>query len=155
MSSGSVVASTRDSGIVLAFDFGRRRIGIATGNLATRTASPLTTLESGRAPPWAKIDAVVADWRPGRLIVGVPESSEGPTSIAGAARKFAAALERRYGLPVETVDESLTSASAAADLAEARRSGELRRRTRKSQIDARAACLIAEQWMSTAQDGRR
>lgn len=149
------MASARGSGIVLAFDFGRRRIGVATGNLRTRTASPLTTLESGHEPPWAKIDAVVGDWRPERLIVGVPESSEGPTSIAAATRAFAAELGRRYGLPVETVDEAFTSASAAADLAEARRSGGLRRRTRKPQVDAHAACLIAEQWMSDAQDGEQ
>ncbi len=149
------MTSARGSGIVLAFDFGRRRIGVATANLRTRTASPLTTLASGREPPWPRIDAVVADWRPERLVVGVPESSGGPTSIAAAARTFAAKLERRYGLPVETVDEAFTSAVAAAELAEARRSGDLRRRTRKEQIDARAACLIAEQWMSTVEDGDR
>jgi putative Holliday junction resolvase len=149
------VTATRESGIVLAFDFGRRRIGVATGNLRTRTASPLTTLDSGREPPWAKLDAVVEDWRPERLIVGVPEASDGPTSIAAAARRFAAALRQRYGLPVVTVDEAYTSTAAAADLAEARRSGELRRRARKEQIDARAACLIAEQWMSDAHNEGR
>ena len=149
------MASTHGSGIVLAFDFGRRRIGVATGNLRTRTASPLTTLESGRELPWARIDAVVADWRPERLVVGVPESSEGATSVAAAARAFAAELGRRYALPVETVDEAFTSAAAAADVAEARRSGALRRRSRKTEIDARAACLIAEQWMSTAENGER
>jgi putative holliday junction resolvase len=146
------VAPARGSGIVLAFDFGRRRIGMATGNLRTRTASPLRTLASGREPPWADIDAVIADWRPERLIVGVPEASEGPTSIAAVVRAFVAALEQRYAMPVETVDEAFTSASAAADLAEARRSGTLSRRVQKSQIDARAACLIAEQWMSQARD---
>ena len=142
------MTSARGSGIVLAFDFGRRRIGVATGNLRTRTASPLTTLASGREPPWPRIDAVVGEWRPERLVVGVPESSEGATSVAAAARAFAATLARRYGLPVETVDEAFTSAAAAAELAEARRSGELRRRTRKADLDARAACLIAEQWMN-------
>ena len=135
---------------MLAFDFGRRRIGIATGNLRTRTASPLTTLESGRQPPWAKIDALVADWRPERLVIGVPEGSAGPTSVTAAARAFAEALESRYGLAVATVDEAFTSAAAASDLAEARRSGVLTRRTGKARIDARAACLIAEQWMSEA-----
>src|SRR5690606_27071646 len=133
----------------------RRRIGIATGNLRTRTASPLKTLASGREPPWLEIDAVVGDWRPERLIVGVPEDSAGPTSITAAVREFAAALEQRYAVPVDTVDEAFTSASAAADVAEARRSGMLRRRARKSEIDARAACLIAEQWMSDAQDEGR
>jgi len=134
--------------LVLAFDLGRRRIGVASGNLRTLTASPVTTLERTSDVPWTKLDALVAEWRPGRLIVGVPEGSAGPTSIAAEARTFAASLAKRYGLPVETVDEALTSAAAAAELAEGRRSGRIRRRTRKAQIDERAACLIAEQWMS-------
>lgn len=134
--------------LVLAFDVGRRRIGVASGNLRTRTASPVTTIARAGDVPWAKLDAIIAEWRPGRLIVGVPEGSTGPTSIVPEAKKFAAALAQRYGLPVETVDEALTSAAAAADLAEGRRSGRIRRRTRKEQIDERAACLIAEQWMS-------
>jgi putative holliday junction resolvase len=141
--------STRDEAeLVLAFDFGRRRIGVATGNLRTRTASPLTTLPGGAAPPWDRLDAIVAEWRPGVLIVGVPEASAGPASIAGATRRFAAALATRYGLPVATVDEAFTSAAAAAELADGRRSGVVRRRVPKRRIDERAACLIAEQWMS-------
>ncbi|MFO7287465.1 MAG: Holliday junction resolvase RuvX [Gammaproteobacteria bacterium] len=134
--------------LVLAFDFGRRRIGVASGNLHTRTASPIAALVRSGDLPWPKLDAIVAEWRPDRLIVGVPEGSSGPTSIAGEAKAFAAALAKRYGLPVETVDETLTSAAAAADLAEGRRSGRIRRRTRKEHIDERAACLIAEQWMN-------
>lgn len=136
------------SDLVLAFDLGRRRIGVASGNLRTRTASPVTTLERAADVPWPKLDAIVEEWRPGRLVVGVPDGSTGPTSIMDEARAFAAALARRYGLPVETVDEALTSAQAAADLAEGRRSGVIRRRVRKGRIDERAACLIAEQWMS-------
>lgn len=147
------MASAGEQGVVLAFDFGRKRIGIATGNLHTRTASPLTTLESGRTPPWSGIDAIVADWQPARLIVGVPEASVGETSIVAAVRSFAEELRRRYGLPVETVDEAYTSAAAASDLAEARRGGTLRRRVHKAQVDAHAASLIAEQWMNEARSG--
>src|SRR5690606_21372497 len=110
----------------LAFDFGRRRIGVASGNMRTRTASPIATVERSDDLPWPKLDAIVADWRPDRLIVGVPEGSTGATSIAGEAKAFAAALAKRYGLPVDTVDETLTSAAAAADLAEGRRSGRIR-----------------------------
>jgi putative Holliday junction resolvase len=141
------VARTSDRDIVIAFDFGLRRIGIATANLETRTASPLTTLRVDRDLPWHEIDRILADWRPGQLVVGVPEGA-GAEAIARAARAFAATLAERYGLPVASVDETLTSVAAQAALAEGRRSGYLRRRAATGRIDRLAACLIAEQWMS-------
>jgi putative holliday junction resolvase len=140
------VAHASDRHLLVAFDFGLRRIGIATANRETGTASPLTTLRVDREPPWADIDRVIDDWRPGQLVVGVPEG-EGAAAIARRARSFAAGLAERYGLPVATVDETLTSAAAEAELAEKRRSGYLRRRVGKGGVDRVAACLIAEQWM--------
>jgi putative Holliday junction resolvase len=141
------VAHGAESGILLAFDFGLRRLGIATGNLSTRTASPLTTLRMDTEPPWHELDRIVEDWRPAQLVVGVPEGS-GTENVARRARAFAAALAKRYELPVATVDETLTSAAAQSELAEKRRSGYLRRRVGKGGIDRVAACLIAEQWMN-------
>jgi putative Holliday junction resolvase len=136
--------------LVVAFDFGLRRIGIATGNSTTRTASPLATLRVDRDVPWREIDRVIADWQPGQLVVGVPEG-ESAASIARAAAAFAAALAERYRLPVATVDETLTSVAAQEALAAGRRSGYLRRRQARGRIDRLAACLIAEQWMNEQQ----
>jgi putative Holliday junction resolvase len=133
--------------VLLAFDFGLRRIGIATANRETRTSSPLTTVRVERDLPWHELDRILDDWRPAQLVVGVPEG-DGTEAVARRARAFAAALAERYGLPVATVDETLTSAAAASELAEKRRSGYLRRRVAKGAIDRLAACLIAEQWMS-------
>jgi putative Holliday junction resolvase len=133
--------------VLLAFDFGLRRIGIATANRETRTSSPLTTVRVERDLPWHELDRILDDWRPAQLVVGVPEGA-GTEAVARRARAFAAALAERYGLPVATVDETLTSAAAASELAEKRRSGYLRRRVGKGAIDRLAACLIAEQWMS-------
>jgi putative Holliday junction resolvase len=133
--------------ILLAFDFGFRRIGIATANRQTRTSSPLTTVRVENDLPWREFDRILDDWRPAQLVVGVPEG-EGTEAVARRARAFAAALAERYGVPVATVDETLTSAAAASELAEKRRSGYLRRRVGKGGIDRLAACLIAEQWMS-------
>jgi putative Holliday junction resolvase len=107
----------RDGHILVAFDFGLRRIGIATANRTTRTASPLTTLRTQREPPWADLDRIIDDWRPAQLVVGVPEGA-GVEAVARSARAFAAALTERYGLPVATVDETLTSAAAESELAE-------------------------------------
>jgi putative Holliday junction resolvase len=141
------VALPNDHQILLAFDFGLRRLGVATANLATRTASPLTTLRADGEAPWVEIDLLVADWRPAQLVVGVPEG-EGAAAVARRARQFAAALAARYSLPVATVDETLTSIEAEAALAASRRSGYLRRRVGRGRIDRVAACLIAEQWMN-------
>ena len=149
MSAGRVerVAQSSERHVVLAFDFGLRRVGIATANLATRTASPLTTLKVRDAIPWSDIDRVIEEWRPAQLVVGLPEG-EGAASIARAVRAFVAQLAERYGLPVATVDETLTSVAAQSELASARRSGYLRRRVQRDSTDRVAACLIAEQWLS-------
>lgn len=150
----SVSGTPPNADLVLAFDFGARRIGVAVGNLRTRTASPVTTLEHRGALPWPALDTVVRDWNPATLVVGVPEGSLGTGSVESSARAFAAALTQRYALPVETVDESLTSRVAEAELTEGRRSGLLRRRVRKGRIDEIAARLIAEQWMNRRTDQR-
>jgi putative Holliday junction resolvase len=141
------VALPDERRILLAFDFGLRRIGVATANFETRTASPLTTLRVDREPPWAELDRIITEWRPAQLIVGVPEG-EGAAAVARHARGFAAAIGSRYSLPVATVDETLTSVEAETTLAANRRSGYLRRRVGKGRVDRAAACLIAEQWMN-------
>jgi len=141
------VAQPDDRHVLLAFDFGLRRLGVATANLATRTASPLTTLRVDREIPWSDIDRVVKDWRPAQLVVGLPEG-DGAARIAKIIRRFVAQLIERYGLPVATVDETLTSVAAQTEIASARRSGYLRRRVGRDSTDRVAACLIAEQWMS-------
>jgi putative Holliday junction resolvase len=141
------VTTPTHTGLLLAFDYGARRLGVATGNLATRTASPLTTLRVDREAPWTELDRILADWAPSQLVVGVPEGA-GAEAVARLAREFAAGLANRYRLPVAMVDESLTSVAAQEALAAGRRSGYLRRRIARGRIDRVAACLIAEQWMN-------
>ena len=137
----------RSPDVLLAFDFGFRRIGVASGNLQTRTASPLTTLTVSGELPWAELDRAIDDWRPGQLVVGLP-SPEFARDVAERAEEFMAALRQRYDLPVAAVDESFTSRAARSELKDARSSGLLRTRVRKGRVDSHAACLIAEQWMS-------
>ncbi|MDD9996966.1 MAG: Holliday junction resolvase RuvX [Rhodospirillaceae bacterium] len=135
-----------DRNILLAFDFGYRRIGVATGNLLTGTATPLGTMQSAGGPPWDLLDRSIEEWRPGRLLVGIPGGA-GAADVAAGARDFADALKRRYGLQVVTTDEQLTSRAAESRLREARASGRMTRRVNKGDIDSHAACIIAEQWM--------
>ncbi len=134
--------------VVLAFDYGTRRIGVAAGQTATGTAGAAGTVDVAGAPDWAALERCVRDWSPDRLLVGLPYNMDGTeTPLTGSCRAFASELARRFGLPVELVDERLTSAAAQADLRDARRSGARTRRVKREDIDANAARLILETWL--------
>ena len=139
--------------VVLAFDYGGRRIGVAVGQTLTGTASPAGTVPArGDGPDWTAVTACLRTWAPARLIVGLPYNMDGSdTVLTGACRAFGEGLARRFGLPVEFVDERLTSVAANEELREARRSGARARRVRREDIDANAARLILETWL---RDGR-
>jgi putative holliday junction resolvase len=135
--------------IVLAFDFGARRIGAACGDTVSRRASPLGAVPAGvSGPRWEAIGALVREWQPALLVVGLPYNADGSESTAAShARDFARELTRRYALPVELVDERYSSLEAGARLKEARASGQRRRRIGKTDVDAEAACVILERWL--------
>lgn len=136
------------SGVLLAFDFGLKRIGVATGQSVTGTASPLTVLQRhGDVTDWPAIHSLVEEWRPGALVVGLPLREDGSESeLTASARRFGESLGERTGLPVHFADERYTSASARSDFAELRREGAVRRRDR-GRIDAVAAQRILETWL--------
>jgi putative Holliday junction resolvase len=133
----------------MAFDFGRRRIGIACGDTLSRTASPLCTVRAdGDREPWEAIGRLVADWQPALAIVGLPYNADGTEgALAAAARDFAAQLRRRHGLTVELVDERYSSLEAGDRLRAARSSGLRVRRVAKNDVDAAAAGIILERWL--------
>lgn len=135
---------------VLAFDFGLRRIGVAVGNTLTSAAEPLATLAARRGvPDWDAVARCFAEWRPGVVVVGVPcnmDGSAGP--LTAPARAFAAGLSARFGVPVEGVDERLSSREAGQALKARRQSGALRRRVRRADIDREAACVLLRQWLA-------
>ena len=136
--------------IVLAFDFGLRRIGVACGDTVSRSASALETVASGaNGPRWEKIGGMLRDWQPNMAVVGLPYNVDGSESKQTvAARGFAAELARRYSLEVALVDERYSSLDAEARLKSARESGLRRGRVAKSDIDAVAACIILERWFT-------
>jgi putative Holliday junction resolvase len=134
--------------IVLGFDVGRRRIGVAIGQALTGSASPLTTLQ-GEAdrPDWTAIAELVREWQPDGLVVGLPLHADGTDSDSTRmARAFAQALTERFDLTVMLHDERLSSAEARARLKEQRQAG--RRRTRKTDIDKTAAAIIVQSWLA-------
>lgn len=142
------IAALPPSTTILAFDYGGRRIGIAVGQSVTGSASALGTVANrDHGPDWPAIERLVAEWRPSRLVVGLPLSEDGSESSSGeAARRFGDALAR-FGLPVEVTDERYSSLEARERLVDERRRG-LRGRLGKEVIDAAAAVIIAERWLA-------
>ncbi|HKT74266.1 MAG TPA: Holliday junction resolvase RuvX [Steroidobacteraceae bacterium] len=136
--------------VVLAFDFGLRRIGIASGDTLTRAAAPRPAAAmTANGPDWIAIEREVRSLQPGLLVVGAPYNADGsPGALAPAARRFAADLEHRFGLRVSMVDERWSSLEAAAALKAQRASGERRRRIRREDIDSAAAAVILERWLA-------
>ena len=134
------------AGIVLAFDFGLKRIGVAVGNGLTGTASALQPLVArDGTPDWERVARLIAEWRPERLLVGLPLNMDGtPSDMSAAAERFARRLHGRFKLPCETMDERLSTREARELLA----AGEGR-----ASRDSVAACVILESWFAQAPAG--
>jgi putative Holliday junction resolvase len=120
----------------LSFDFGTRRIGVASGNSVTCTAAPLTTLCGEGEARFRDIEVLLAQWKPDALVVGVPRHPDGaPHDNTRRAERFARQLHGRFHLPVHTVDERYTTTEARSLEADDKR------------IDAVAAALILDQFL--------
>jgi putative Holliday junction resolvase len=139
-------------GHILSFDFGLRRIGVAVGQTATDTASSLETVSHRREPDWVAIDRLVKEWKPSTLLVGLPLGPEGEeTEMSKAARRFGAALKKRFSLELAFANERLSSRAARERFVELRASGSVRRKG-VSQLDAMAAQIILENWLQSLHD---
>lgn len=133
--------ATGQEGTVLAFDYGTHRLGVAVGETVTGSARPLATLRCRDGTPrWEEVTELIRTWVPVRLVVGLPRRLDGSDSdLTRAAQRFANRLAGRYGLPVVTAEEQLTSVEAEGVLA-----GDGRRRKDKGEVDKLAAALILE-----------
>ncbi len=131
--------------IVLAFDFGERFLGVAVGNTLTGLAHPADMIEATEVDKrFAAIEALLKDWQPTRLVVGVPFSMDGSEHVMTArCRRFARQLEGRFRLPVDLVDERLTSASAEESLRQAGKGG----RKHKHLTHSVSAQIILQAWL--------
>lgn len=141
------------SGVVLGFDFGSKRIGVATGQAISCTASSLIVLQNQKNSLWPAIGKILDEWQPERLIVGLPLDLDGQeTPVSQAARKFAGRLHGRFGLPVEFQDERFTSMDASRKFAELRSQGGVRRKD-SAFLDAAAARNITQAWLEVHSSG--
>ena len=118
----------------LAFDFGTKRVGVASGNTITRTATPLRTVAAEGDTRFAALGALITEWQPDALVVGVPFHPDGaPHDNTARAQRFARQLHGRFKLPVHEVDERYTTTEAHAAGA--------------ADVDAASAAIILEQFL--------
>jgi putative Holliday junction resolvase len=139
------------AGTVLAFDFGSKRIGVAVGELDIGLAHPLQIIAyEDNARRMEAIAALVEQWQPVRLVVGTPKDERNTAHALGARiDRFVRRLRARFGIPVETIDERLTSWSASRRLSQAG----LPARRQKARLDAEAACEILRTWFEQQRSG--
>jgi putative holliday junction resolvase len=125
------------TGLVMAFDFGTTKIGIAVGQKITGTATPVAIVKARDGiPQWSVIDQLMEEWQPTVLVVGLPINMDGTESdMSKAATRFSRRLHGRYGIGIELMDERLSSFEA-------------REFETPDQLDAIAAKLILETWLA-------
>lgn len=129
---------------VLAFDFGLRRIGVAVGQEFLGRGNPLAMLPARDGiPDWNQISAVIEEWRPDLVVVGLPlNMDDTENDMCARARKFGNRIHGRFHVPVEMVDERLTSFEAKGEVMARGGSCDFGRHG----IDDQAAVLILETW---------
>ncbi len=117
------------SGTVLAFDFGKRRIGVAIGEYELRLAHPLVTIDQAMTKlRFENIAELIEEWQPVLLVVGLSVHADGAEhELTRLCRRFARRLEGRFGIPVVLVDERYTTVIARSTLEEAGIKGEKQR----------------------------
>ncbi len=130
----------------LAFDYGTRNIGLASGQSVTRTAVERPALKAkDGVPNWQEVEALLKEWKPDLVIVGLPlNMDDSESELAARARKFGQRLHGRFGVAVEMVDERLSSYEAKGEVMAKGGS----RDYGKNPVDSIAARLILESWFN-------
>jgi putative holliday junction resolvase len=133
MNPASAAATVMQPVSYVAFDFGTKRIGVATGNSLTRQAQPLRTLALEGEARFDGIGRLIDEWQPSALVVGVPFHPDGAAhDNTERARRFARQLRGRFNLPVHEVDERYSTTEAASNGAR--------------DLDAASAAIILNQY---------
>lgn len=134
--------------VVIAFDFGLKRTGVAVGNTVTGSATPECTLNSkDDQPNWDCITKLFEEWKPTQIVVGMPTELDGTESpLTKAVQRFCNQINGRYNIPVDQENEQFTSLEAARRLKQLRQSGR-KKKVSKDEVDKIAAAIILENWM--------
>ncbi len=136
----------------LSFDYGKQRIGVASGQEVTGTANPVCTLNIKQGKiDWTAIEKLLEQWQPDALVIGVPYHMNGEQSdMTLAAQRFGRQLHGRFHCTVHEMDERLSSIEAEQYQLSKRQAGG--KRTAKGQTDSIAAAIILENWMTHHKD---
>ena len=132
--------------LLLGFDYGSKQIGLAVGQVITGQARELCVLKAQNGvPDWLKVEALIKEWKPDALVVGLPLNMDGsPSDMSARAERFARQLNGRFNLPVHTHDERLTTFEAKGErMARGQRTNSYR----DNPVDAIAARLLLEGWL--------
>ncbi len=134
---------------VLGFDFGTKRIGVAVGNTITQSANAVTVIQAKQGKPnWDEVRALVKEWQPEKLIVGLPTQFDGSDiTVTQQAAKFARRLAEQCQLPVEQFDERLTSHEARSI------NKTMNQSSNKDRVDDLAAQIIVQSWLNALNNG--
>lgn len=132
--------------LLLGFDYGTKQIGVAVGQVITGQARELCTLKAQNGvPDWDKVQALIVEWKPDAIVVGLPLNMDGtPSEMSARAEKFSRKLNGRFNLPVYTHDERLTTFEAKDERAS--RGGQ-HGSYRDNPVDAIAAALLLQSWL--------
>jgi putative Holliday junction resolvase len=131
--------------LLLGFDYGSKQIGVAVGQVITGQARELCILKAQNGvPDWLKVEALIKEWQPDAIVVGLPLNMDGTKSeMSDRAEKFARRLNGRFNLPVHTHDDRLTTYEAKGQrLQQGQTSG-----YRERPVDALAAALLLQGWL--------
>ncbi len=137
------MSSKPENGDILGFDYGSTRIGVARANLIAKLPEPLEAIDA-KSGLWARVDELIAEHRPLRLVVGLPRNMEGKeTAQSKEVREFASQLSTKTGLEVVFQDESLTSVEAEKSL-------DVRGSFEKGDVDMFAAAAILDDYLGNS-----
>jgi len=130
--------------VVMGFDFGTKKIGVAIGQTVTKSARALATIPAKEGiPNWQILDSLIKKWRPNAFVVGIPLNMDGtPQAVSAKAQAFAELLRSRYQLHVYEMDERLTTKAAKEQLFNEGGFKALQ----DGQVDRVAAQLILQNW---------
>jgi putative Holliday junction resolvase len=139
--------------LLLGFDYGTKQIGVAVGQAITGQARELCILKAQNGvPDWQKVEALLREWQPDAIVVGLPLHMDGsPSAMSERAEKFARRLNGRFNVPVHMQDERLTTFEAKGQrLSQGGQQGSYR----DNPVDALAAALLLESWLATYSENK-
>tara|TARA_A100001015_G_C14877331_1_gene666925 strand:+ start:569 stop:982 length:414 start_codon:yes stop_codon:yes gene_type:complete len=129
--------------LIMGFDFGTKKIGVAIGQMVTATATPLSIIRVEKGVPnWCTLEKLISQWKPERLVVGLPlNMDDSHSNMSRRALKFSSELENRFGIAVSNVDERLSTFEAR----QLYKNG--RTESSQEELDDKVAALILESWL--------